>query len=99
MSYVYVSLNVMSCAMQVMKAELEQKKGVLKAMESELSKAVHWNSQIDTSFHQCDVDLSRYAELIGQMTDRWRRIVTQIDSRCGEIWCWLHFWDTQRQML
>uniref|UniRef100_A0A673K7H1 Desmoplakin-like n=1 Tax=Sinocyclocheilus rhinocerous TaxID=307959 RepID=A0A673K7H1_9TELE len=56
--------------LKTMKAELEQKKGVLKAMETELSKAVHWNSQIDKSFHQCDVDLSRYSELVGQMTDR-----------------------------
>ncbi|XP_051768745.1 desmoplakin-A isoform X2 [Ctenopharyngodon idella] len=71
--------------LKVMKAELEQKRGVLKAMESELSKAVHWNSQIDKSFHQCDVDLSRYAELVGQMTDRWRRIVTQIDSRVWDL--------------
>ncbi|KAK9979082.1 hypothetical protein ABG768_012528 [Culter alburnus] len=71
--------------LKLMKAELEQKKGVLKAMESELSKAVHWNSQIDKSFHQCDVDLSRYTELVGQMTDRWRRIVTQIDSRVWDL--------------
>ncbi|XP_050985774.1 desmoplakin-A isoform X1 [Labeo rohita] len=71
--------------LKTMKAELEQKKGVLKAMESELSKAVHWNSQIDKSFHQCDVDLSRYSELVGQMTDRWRRIVTQIDSRVWDL--------------
>ncbi|XP_051984471.1 desmoplakin-like isoform X1 [Xyrauchen texanus] len=68
-----------------MKAELEQKKGVLKTMESELSKAVHWNGQIDQSFHQCDVDLSKYTELVGQMTDRWRRIVTQIDSRTWDL--------------
>uniref|UniRef100_A0A8C1SCQ0 Desmoplakin a n=1 Tax=Cyprinus carpio TaxID=7962 RepID=A0A8C1SCQ0_CYPCA len=71
--------------LKTMKAELEQKKGVLKAMESELSKAVHWNSQIDKTFHQCDVDLSRYSELVGQMTDRWRRIVTQIDSRVWDL--------------
>ncbi|XP_052404540.1 desmoplakin-A isoform X1 [Carassius gibelio] len=71
--------------LKTMKAELEQKKGVLKAMESELSKAVHWNSQIDKSFHQCDVDLSRYSELAGQMTDRWRRIVAQIDSRVWDL--------------
>uniref|UniRef100_A0A671RZ45 Desmoplakin-like n=1 Tax=Sinocyclocheilus anshuiensis TaxID=1608454 RepID=A0A671RZ45_9TELE len=84
MSLIYFCL-IMSCAVQTMKAELEQKKGVLKAMETELSKAVHWNSQIDKSFHQCDVDLSRYSELAGQMTDRWRRIVAQIDSRVWDL--------------
>lgn len=69
------------CVLQQMKFELEQKRDVLNAMESELGKAVHWNGQIDHSFHQCDVDLSRYAELVGQMTDRWHRIQTQIDNR------------------
>lgn len=64
-----------------MKSELDQKKEVLNAMESELGKAIHWNGQIDHSFHQCDVDLSKYSDLVGQMTDRWRRIQAQIDSR------------------
>ncbi|TRY94267.1 hypothetical protein DNTS_007112 [Danionella cerebrum] len=68
-----------------MKAELEQKKGVLKTLETELSKAIHWNGQMDQSFHQCDVDLSRYSELVGQLTDRWRRILTQIDSRTWDL--------------
>ncbi|XP_063075455.1 desmoplakin-A isoform X2 [Engraulis encrasicolus] len=71
-----------------MKSELEKKKEVLNAMETELGKAIHWNGQIDHSFHQCDVDLSKYADLVGQMTDRWRRIQTQIDSR---------LWDLEKQ--
>lgn len=69
------------CVLQQMKFELEQKRDILNAMESELAKAVHWNGQIDHSFHQCDVDLSRYTELVVQMTDRWHRILTQIDNR------------------
>ncbi|XP_030630266.1 desmoplakin-A isoform X2 [Chanos chanos] len=71
-----------------MKADLEQKRDVLKSMESDLAKALHWNSQIDHSFHQCDVDLSKYAELVSQMSDRWRRIQAQIDSR---------LWDLEKQ--
>nr|XP_055057436.1 desmoplakin-A-like isoform X2 [Misgurnus anguillicaudatus] len=78
-------LEKYSMTLKSMKAELEQKKGVLKTMESELSKAIQFNNQISQSYHQCDVDLSRYTELVGQMTDRWRRIVAQIDSRTWDL--------------
>ncbi|XP_067086396.1 desmoplakin-A-like isoform X3 [Osmerus mordax] len=64
-----------------MRAELEQKKDVLVSMETELGKAVHWNDQVGGSFHRCDVDLSRYGEQVSQLSDRWRRIQNQIDSR------------------
>ncbi|XP_038573876.1 desmoplakin isoform X2 [Micropterus salmoides] len=68
-----------------MKSELEQKRDLLTAMESDLAKAVHWNGQISDSFHKCDVDLSKYSDLVGQMSDRWRRIQTQIDSRVWDL--------------
>ncbi|XP_056276918.1 desmoplakin-A isoform X2 [Pseudoliparis swirei] len=68
-----------------MKGDLDQKRDLLTAMESDLSKAVHWNGQISDSFHKCDVDLSKYADLVGQMSDRWRRIQTQIDSRVWDL--------------
>ncbi|KAM3604382.1 uncharacterized protein V6R79_010310 [Siganus canaliculatus] len=71
-----------------MKVDLEQKRDLLTAMDSDLSKAVHWNSQISDPFHKCDVDLSKYTELVGQLSDRWRRIQTQIDSR---------LWDLEKQ--
>ncbi|XP_035027450.2 desmoplakin isoform X2 [Hippoglossus stenolepis] len=71
-----------------MKSDLEQKRDLLTAMESALAKAVHWNGQISGSFHKCDVDLSKYSDLVGQMSDRWRRIQTQIDSR---------MWDLEKQ--
>lgn len=64
-----------------MKIDLEQKRNLLTAMESDLAKAVQWNGEISESFHKCDVDLSKYSDLVGQMSDRWRRIQTQIDSR------------------
>ncbi|XP_060940862.1 desmoplakin-A-like isoform X2 [Limanda limanda] len=71
-----------------MKSDLEQKRDLLTAMESALGKAVQWNGQISGSFHKCDVDLSKYSDLVGQMSDRWRRIQTQIDSR---------MWDLEKQ--
>ncbi|AWP04014.1 putative desmoplakin [Scophthalmus maximus] len=71
-----------------MKSDLEQKRDLLTSMESDLAKAVHCNGQISGSFHRCDVDLSKYSDLLGQMSDRWRRIQTQIDSR---------MWDMEKQ--
>ncbi|XP_060900761.1 desmoplakin-A isoform X2 [Labrus mixtus] len=68
-----------------MKSDLEQKRDLLTAMESDLSRAVQWNGQISDSFHKCDVDLSKYSDLVGQMSDRWRRIQTQIDSRVWDL--------------
>uniref|UniRef100_A0A671YAQ3 Desmoplakin n=1 Tax=Sparus aurata TaxID=8175 RepID=A0A671YAQ3_SPAAU len=74
--------------LRLMKSELEQKRDLMTALESDLAKAVHWNGQVSDSFHKCDVDLSKYSELVGQMSDRWRRIQTQIDSR---------MWDLEKQ--
>ncbi|XP_034558850.1 desmoplakin isoform X1 [Notolabrus celidotus] len=68
-----------------LKGDLDQKRDLLTAMESDLTKALHWNSQISESFHKCDVDLSKYSDLVGQMSDRWRRIQTQIDSRVWDL--------------
>lgn len=66
-----------------MKSDLEQRRDLLTAMESNLAKAMHWNDQISESFHKCDVDLSKYSDLASQLSDRWRRIQTQIDNRYG----------------
>ncbi|TMS09989.1 Desmoplakin [Larimichthys crocea] len=68
-----------------MKSELEQKRDLLTTLESELAKATHWNDQISGSFHKCDVDLSKYSELVAQMSDRWRRVHSQIDSRVWDL--------------
>ncbi|XP_071346601.1 desmoplakin-A isoform X2 [Trachinotus anak] len=66
-----------------MKSDLEQKRGLLTAMESDLAKAMHWNGQISESFHRCD--LTNYSDLVNQMSDRWRRIQTQIESRVWDL--------------
>ncbi|CAJ1072360.1 LOW QUALITY PROTEIN: desmoplakin-like [Xyrichtys novacula] len=68
-----------------MKSDLDYKRDLLTAMESDLTKAKHWNSQISDTFHKCDVDLSKYSDLVAQMSDRWRRIQTQIDSRVWDL--------------
>ncbi|CAL9688640.1 unnamed protein product [Knipowitschia caucasica] len=68
-----------------MKGELEHKRDLLNSMETNLSTAFHWNGQISDAFHKCDIDLSRYSDQVNQMTDRWRRIHTQIDSRVWDL--------------
>ncbi|XP_035642002.1 desmoplakin-like isoform X3 [Oncorhynchus keta] len=68
-----------------MRAELEGKRDVLVSMETELGKAVHWNGQVCGSFHRCDVDLSRYSEQVTQLSDRWRRLQSQIDFRLRDL--------------
>ncbi|KAJ8336836.1 hypothetical protein SKAU_G00380560 [Synaphobranchus kaupii] len=68
-----------------MRLELDQKRDILKSLEAELGNAERWNNQIGQSFYKCDVDLSRYSEQVTQITDRWHRIQSQIDSRMWEL--------------
>ncbi|XP_027883191.1 desmoplakin-B [Xiphophorus couchianus] len=76
-------------ALKNMKAELMQKQDVLTSMESELSKASHWNSQMGGSFHRCDLMLSKFTEQVGLLSDRWRRIQKQIDTRLQDLQLYL----------
>ncbi|XP_041696127.2 desmoplakin isoform X3 [Coregonus clupeaformis] len=68
-----------------MRAELEGKRDVLVSMETELGKAIQWNGQVGGAFHRCDVDLSRYSEQVTQLSDRWRRLQSQIDFRLRDL--------------
>ncbi|XP_028260651.1 desmoplakin-B isoform X2 [Parambassis ranga] len=75
--------------LQNLKAELDQKKEVLVSMEAELAKANHWNSQVGGSFHRCDMMLSKYSEQVGLLSDRWRRIQGQVDTRLQDLQLYL----------
>ncbi|XP_041097838.1 desmoplakin-like [Polyodon spathula] len=68
-----------------MRADVDQKRDLIKSMEDELQKAMSHNGQIDESFHKCDTDLSKYREKVGQMSDRWHRIQAQIDNRYVDL--------------
>uniref|UniRef100_A0A3B3ZBJ4 Uncharacterized protein n=1 Tax=Periophthalmus magnuspinnatus TaxID=409849 RepID=A0A3B3ZBJ4_9GOBI len=63
------------------KSELEYKRDILSSMEGELAKATHWNGQVSGPYHRCDMMLSKYTEQVNQLSDRWRRIQAQIDTR------------------
>uniref|UniRef100_A0A672YY41 Desmoplakin b n=1 Tax=Sphaeramia orbicularis TaxID=375764 RepID=A0A672YY41_9TELE len=67
--------------LEAIKAELDQKRDVLAAMEAELTKATHWNCQVGGPFHRCDMMLSKYTEQVSLLSDRWKRIQGQIDTR------------------
>uniref|UniRef100_UPI0037E7BD38 desmoplakin-A-like isoform X2 n=1 Tax=Semicossyphus pulcher TaxID=241346 RepID=UPI0037E7BD38 len=71
-------------ALKTMKSELDHKKYVLTSMEAELAKVSHCNSQVGTHFHRCDM-LSKYMEQVTLLSDRWRRILGQIDNRVLDL--------------
>ncbi|XP_029446471.1 desmoplakin isoform X2 [Rhinatrema bivittatum] len=68
-----------------MRAELDQKKSLLKAMEMELQNSMQINNQLSQSFPQYDVDISKFSEKVNQLTDRWQRIEKEIDDRSWEL--------------
>ncbi|XP_068175112.1 desmoplakin-like isoform X2 [Antennarius striatus] len=85
-----------------MKAELDNKKDVLASMEAELSKASHWNSQVGGPSHRCDMMLCKYTEQVGVLSDRWRRITGQIDTRLQDLLLYqpqlLHYKETSSSL-
>ncbi|XP_039902273.1 desmoplakin-like isoform X2 [Simochromis diagramma] len=85
------------------KAELDQKKGILNAMEAELSKASHWNGQVGGSSHRCDLMLTKYTEDVNMLSDRWRRIQLQLDTRMQDLRSYLpqlqHYKQTSTSIL
>ncbi|XP_041790693.1 desmoplakin isoform X2 [Chelmon rostratus] len=71
--------------LKTIKAELDQKRDVLASMEAEFGKASHWNGQVGGPFHRCDMMLSKYNDQVGLLSDRWRRIHAQIDTRLQDL--------------
>uniref|UniRef100_A0A668UI23 Desmoplakin b n=1 Tax=Oreochromis aureus TaxID=47969 RepID=A0A668UI23_OREAU len=90
-------------ALKNIKAELDQKKDILTAMEAELSKASHWNSQVGGSSHRCDLMLTKYTEDVNMLSDRWRRIQLQLDTRMQDLRSYLpqlqHYKQTSTSIL
>ncbi|XP_054888483.1 desmoplakin-A-like isoform X2 [Poeciliopsis prolifica] len=78
-------LEIHWSALRNMKSELDQRRDLLTSMESDLAKAHYSNNQISDSFHKCDVDLSKYSELMNQLSNRWRQIQKQIDIRLSDL--------------
>ncbi|KAF7648315.1 hypothetical protein LDENG_00158650, partial [Lucifuga dentata] len=75
--------------LKTIKAELDQKNDVFTCMEAELAKANHWNNQVGATSHRCDMMLDKYSEQVGLLSDRWRRIQGQIDTRLQDLQLYL----------
>ncbi|KAM7409323.1 hypothetical protein PAMA_001007 [Pampus argenteus] len=71
------------------KAELDQKENILTRMEAELTKASQWNGQVGGPFYRCDMMLSKYSEQVCLLSDRWRRMQGQIDTRLKDLQLYL----------
>ncbi|XP_054645196.1 desmoplakin-A [Dunckerocampus dactyliophorus] len=67
------------------KEELDQRSDILASMEAELAKANQWNGEVGGPFHRCDIMLSKYTDQVGLLSDRWKRIQTQIDTRLQDL--------------
>ncbi|XP_032624496.1 desmoplakin isoform X2 [Chelonoidis abingdonii] len=72
-----------------MKVDLNQKKSLLNALESELQKVMQIHSQSSQAYVLYDLDLGKYTDKVNQLTDRWHRVEKQIDHRS---------WDLERQV-
>ncbi|KAM6962578.1 desmoplakin-B [Aplochiton taeniatus] len=72
-------------ALKNMKVELDQRRDLLTSMDVELRKANHWDGQMGSSSHRCDLMLSKYGEQVSQLSDRWRRIGNQMDCRQKDL--------------
>ncbi|XP_069469578.1 desmoplakin isoform X3 [Ambystoma mexicanum] len=68
-----------------MKIELEQKKSLLKNMDTEMQNTMHINDKLGQSRVNCDLDVSKFSDKIGQLNDRWQRIDKEIDHRAWEL--------------
>ncbi|XP_030064751.1 desmoplakin isoform X3 [Microcaecilia unicolor] len=68
-----------------MRAELDQKKSLLRAMETEMQNVMQVNEQLSQAFPQCDVDIFKFSDKVNQLTDRWQRIEKEIDDRSWEL--------------
>ncbi|KAM7387759.1 hypothetical protein PAMP_023977 [Pampus punctatissimus] len=75
--------------LKYIKAELDQKENILTRMEAELTKASQWNGKVYGPLYRCDMMLSKYSEQVCLLSDRWRRMQGQIDTRLKDLQLYL----------
>ncbi|XP_075441864.1 desmoplakin isoform X3 [Ascaphus truei] len=68
-----------------MRMELDQKKSLLKTMETELNNTSQINEHVTQSYPYGEVDISKFYDKAHQLTDRWQRIEKEIDDRSWEL--------------
>uniref|UniRef100_A0A8C5P9V3 Desmoplakin n=1 Tax=Leptobrachium leishanense TaxID=445787 RepID=A0A8C5P9V3_9ANUR len=72
-------------ALKKMKMELDQKKSILKTLDTEMRNALQINDRLSPAYSYCEVDLSKFCDKASQLTDRWQRIEKEIDDRSWEL--------------
>ncbi|XP_064189945.1 desmoplakin-B isoform X3 [Anguilla rostrata] len=68
-----------------MRSELDDKSHIVSKLEAELSDCVAFHTQVGQPCPKCQLDLTKYSELTGQLADRWHRIHSQFDSRLLDL--------------
>ncbi len=68
---------------QDMRSDLEQKQDLLNSLLVDLNEIQHYGEQTGQGPYRCIINLSQYAEHVKQLSDRWKRIQIQINSRSG----------------
>ncbi|KAG9282548.1 desmoplakin-like [Astyanax mexicanus] len=72
-------------SLRIMQGELEQKENVLASLDTELIKLRQYNEQIYQNCQKCDVEVCLYSEHANLLSDRCKRIQTQINRRLGDM--------------
>ncbi|XP_053570693.1 desmoplakin isoform X2 [Bombina bombina] len=67
------------------RAELDQKKSLLKTMETELKNTFQVNDHVTQTYPFCEVDISKFRDKSNQLTDRWQRLEKETDDRSWEL--------------
>ncbi|XP_056620047.1 desmoplakin-B isoform X5 [Triplophysa dalaica] len=68
-----------------MQIEMEQKQDLLNSLMVELNRILQLNEQTEQKRFRCLVNTEQYTEHIHQLSERWKRIHVQINSRCHDL--------------
>ncbi|CAH2284269.1 desmoplakin isoform X2 [Pelobates cultripes] len=72
-------------ALKKMRMELDQKKSLLKNMDTEMKNVLKINDHVSQTYPYCEVDITKFCDKVNQLTDRWQRIEKEIDDRSWEL--------------
>ncbi|XP_057208333.1 desmoplakin-B isoform X1 [Triplophysa rosa] len=68
-----------------MQSDMEQKQDLLNSLMLELNRIHQLNEQTEQTRYRCLVNTEQYTEHVRQLSERWKRIHVQINSRCHDL--------------
>ncbi|XP_067274393.1 desmoplakin-B isoform X1 [Pseudorasbora parva] len=71
--------------LQSMRSDLGQKQDMLNSLVADLNKVQQSNDQTDQGHYRCIINICQYAEHASQLSDRWKRIQMQINTRFDDL--------------